>query len=183
MAKENGTAGSVSDEEKQLQEDMDELSKIGDIEVENGILTVSITLPAEYMEGVTQEQLDAGKGTTYQSATLNDDGSVTYKMTKQQHREMLKSMSDSVDQSMQELIDDDNYTITGITHNDDYTVFDVTLEGTEVGFADSFTSMVFYMYGGMYGIFSGTETDHVVVNLLDPDGNVIESYDSANMES
>ena len=82
MAKENGTAGSVSDEEKQLQEDMDELSKIGDIEVENGILTVSITLPAEYMEGVTQEQLDAGKGTTYQSATLNDDGSVTYKMTK-----------------------------------------------------------------------------------------------------
>ena len=140
MAKENGTAGSVSDEEKQLQEDMDELSKIGDIEVENGILTVSITLPAEYMEGVTQEQLDAGKGTTYQSATLNDDGSVTYKMTKQQHREMLKSMSDSVDQSMQELIDDDNYTITGITHNDNYTVFDVTLEGTEVGFADSFTS-------------------------------------------
>ena len=136
MAKENGTAGSVSDEEKQLQEDMDELSKIGDIEVENGILTVSITLPAEYMEGVTQEQLD-----------------------------------------------DDNYTITGITHNDDYTVFDVTLEGTEVGFANSFTSMVFYMYGGMYGIFSGTETDHVVVNFLDPDGNVIESYDSANMES
>ena len=181
MAKENGTAGSVSDEEKQLQEDMDELSKIGDIEVENGILTVSITLPAEYMEGVTQEQLDAGKGTTYQSATLNDDGSVTYKMTKQQHREMLKSMSDSVDQSMQELIDDDNYMITGITHNDDYTVFDVTLEGTEVGFADSFTSMVFYMYGGMYGIFSGTETDHVVVNFLDPDGNVIESFDSKNM--
>ena len=84
---------------------------------------------------------------------------------------------------MQELIDDDNYTITGITHNDDYTVFDVTLEGTEVGFADSFTSMVFYMYGGMYGIFSGTETDHVVVNFLDPDGNVIDSYDSANMES
>lgn len=183
VTEESSTSKSVSDEEKQMQEDMDELSKLGDVEVENGILTVSITLPAAYMEGVTQEDLDAGKGTTYQSATLNDDGSVTFKMTKQQHKDMMKSMTDSMDQSIQEMIDDDNYTITGVTHNEDCTVFDVTLEGTEVGFSDSFTSVVFYMYGGMYGIFSGKEADHVVVNFLDPDGNLIESYDSANMES
>lgn len=180
---ENGKADSISDEEKQLQEDMDELSKIGDVEVESGILTVSITLPAEFAEGVTQEQLDAGKGTSYQSAVLNEDGTVTYKMTKKQHKEMLKGLSDSFDESFNKMIDDENYSISGITHNDDFTVFDVTLEGTEVGFNDTLSIMTFYISGGMYGIFNGSNTDHIIVNFLDPDGNLIESYDSANMDS
>ena len=181
LEKEDGEE--TASETSEAQEDMDELSKLGDVEVENGVLTVSVTLPAEYAEGVTQEQLDANKGTSYQSAVLNEDGSVTYKMTKQQHKEMLKGLSESFDESINQMIDDENYSITGITHNDDFTEFDVTLEGTEVGFNDSFSAISFYMYGGIYGIFNGSDTEHVIVNFHDPDGNLIESYDSANMES
>ena len=168
--------------ELSVDEAMEELSSIGEVQVEDGILTVSITLPKDYVEGVTQEQLDASKEDKYESAVLNEDGSVTYKMTKEQHQNMMKSISDEFDKSVQELIDDDeNYSIDAVSHNKDFSEFDVTLAGTELGFQDSFSVVLFYMYGGMYGIFSGHQPEHVIVNFLDPDGNIIESANSANM--
>lgn len=170
-----------TDEEKQLEEDKAELSSIGEVEVENGILTVSVTVPSSLVSDTTQESLDESAGTNYLSATLNEDGSVTYKMTKAQHKLMLQSLSDGIDTTIQELINSDQYTITAVTHNDDFTQFDITVSGTEVGLYDTFSALSFYMYGGMYGIFSGKQADKVVVNFYDPSGNLIESGDSSSM--
>lgn len=170
-------------EDENLDEDMEKLSALGDVEVENGILLVTITVPAGLAGEITQEELDASKGTYYQSAVLNEDGSVTYKMTKAQHRAMLDNISSAADEGAQELIDDnENYTISAITHNADCTVFDVTLDGTEIGFGDAFASYTFFMYGALYGIFNGQTPEHVIANFYDPDGNLIDSYDSADMQ-
>lgn len=170
-------------EEEQVQDDMDELAAIGDVEMENGILTVTITVPADLVGETTQESLDEGKGELYRSAVLNEDGSVTYKMTKAQHRTMLENIVSAVDESSQELIDDDeNYSISAVTHNDDLTEFNVTIDGTEVGFGDYFTSYSFFMYGILYGKFRGKTPEHMVINFYDPDGNLIDSFDSADLE-
>ena len=170
-----------STEDDDFEKDMEELSAIGDVEVENGILTVSITIPAELVGEITQEELDEGNGTNYVSAVINDDGSVTYKMTKAQHKEMLASLVKGFDEGIQEMVDDnENYSIASVTYNEDFTVFDVTMDGNELGLGDSFSVMAFYMYGGMYGIFTGKRPEHVVVNFYDPEGNLIESGDSAN---
>lgn len=175
------TEDTSSTEDDDLEKDMEELSAIGDVEVENGILTVSITLPAELVGEITQEELDEGKGTNYVSAVINDDGSVTYKMTKAQHKEMLASLVKGFDEGIQEMVDDnENYSIASVTYNKDFTVFDVTLDGNELGLGDSFSAMAFYMYGGMYGIFTGKQPEHVIVNYYDSEGNLIESGDSAN---
>lgn len=166
-------------------EDEDEaaLAAIGDVETKNGILTVSINIPADLVGETTQEELDLSKGILYQSAVLNDDGSVTYKMTKKQHRAMLDKISEAVDESAQEMIDDEeNYTIAAVTHNDDCTEFNVTLDGTEIGFGDFFATYSFFLYGGMYGKFSGHIPEHMIVNFYDPDGNLIEAVDSADLE-
>lgn len=169
-----------STEDDDFEKDMEELSAIGDVEVENGILTVSITIPAELVGEITQEELDEGNGTNYVSAVINDDGSVTYKMTKAQHKEMLASLVKGFDEGIQEMVDDnENYSIASVTYNEDFTVFDVTMDGNELGLGDSFSVMAFYMYGGMYGIFTGKRPEHVVVNFYDPEGNLIESGDSA----
>ena len=177
-----GTASAEPEAGEEQQDEMDELSALGDVQVENGILTVSITLPADLAQGMTQEQLDASKGTTYLDAVLNDDGSVTYKMTKAQHRVLLEQLTASFDQSIQEMIDDnETYSISAVTHNDDYTIFDVSLDGTELGFGDTISSLLFYMCGGMYGVFNGHRPEHVIVNFYDPNGKLIESGDSANM--
>ena len=167
--------------QEMTQEDWDRLSAIGDVQVENGIMTVSLTVPADLAQNITQETIDAGIGTQYQAASRNEDGSITYKMTKAQHQAMLEQLSVSFDNSLQEMINDDGtYTIANITRNDDFTVFDITLDGAEPSMSDSFAAFGLYMYGGMYGVFNGSRPEHVIVNYYDSNGNLIESGDSAN---
>lgn len=170
-------------EEDNLVTDMSELEAIGDVEVENGVLTVSITMPADLVDdATTQEELDKGAGEYYRNALLNEDGSVTYKMTKEQHRAMLDSITEGFDQTLQEMIDDNQtYSFAGIKHNENYTVFDVTEDSNTVGFTDSFSTFVFYMFSGMYNIFSGNEVENITVNFYGPSGNLIQSSNSADM--
>lgn len=157
----------------------DELEAIGNIQTENGILTASITIPAELVgDEMTQEELDANAESSYISAKLNEDGSVTYKLTKQQHKAMLDDFVETMDQSIQEMLDSEDYAFTDIKYNDDYTQFDVTLSTDEVGFAEGFAALAFYVYGGMYGIFSGHTADNITVNYYDSNGNLIESANS-----
>ena len=161
------------------QEDWDQLAAIGDVQVENGIMTVSLTVPADLAQNITQEIIDAGIGTQYQAAFRNQDGSITYKMTKEQHQAMLEQLAVSFDNSLQEMIDNENYTISNITRNNDFTVFDITLDGAEPSISDSYAAFGLYMYGGLYGVFNGKRPEHVIVNYLDSNGNLIDSDDSA----
>ena len=163
------------------QEDWDQLAAIGDVQVENGVMTVSLNVPADLAQNITQEIIDAGIGTQYQAAFRNQDGSITYKMTKEQHQAMLEQLAVSFDNSLQEMIDNENYTISNITRNNDFTVFDISLDGAEPSVSDSFAAFSLYMYGELYGVFNGKRPEHVIVNYLDSNGNLIDSDDSATM--
>ena len=163
------------------QEDWDQLAAIGDVQVENGVMTVSINVPADLAKNIRQETIDAGIGTQYQAAFRNQDGSITYKMTKEQHQAMLEQLAVSFDNSLQEMIDNENYTISNITRNNDFTVFDISLDGAEPSVSDSFAAFSLYMYGELYGVFNGNRPEHVIVNYLDSNGNLIDSDDSATM--
>ena len=163
------------------QEDWDQLAAIGDVQVENGVMTVSINVPADLAKNIRQETIDAGIGTQYQAAFRNQDGSITYKMTKEQHQAMLEQLAVSFDNSLQEMIDDEKYTISNITRNNDFTVFDISLDGAEPSASDSFAAFSLYMYGELYGVFNGKRPEHVIVNYLDSNGNLIDSDDSATM--
>ena len=159
----------------------DELEALGNVETENGILTVSITIPAELVgDEITQEELDANSDNSYISAKLNEDGSVTYKLTKQQHKAMLDEFVETMNQSIQEMIDSEDYAFTDIKYNDDFTQFDVTLSTDEVGLAEGFAALAFYVYGGMYGLFSGHTADNITVNYYDSNGNLIDSANSSD---
>ncbi len=163
------------------QEDWDQLAAIGDVQVENGVMTVSLNVPADLAKNIRQETIDAGIGTQYQAAFRNQDGSITYKMTKEQHQAMLEQLAVSFDNSLQEMIDDEKYTISNITCNNDFTVFDISLDGAEPSVSDSFAAFSLYMYGELYGVFNGNRPEHVIVNYLDSNGNLIDSDDSATM--
>lgn len=163
------------------QEDWDQLAAIGDVQVENGVMTVSLNVPADLAKNIRQETIDAGIGTQYQAAFRNQDGSITYKMTKEQHQAMLEQLAVSFDNSLQEMIDDEKYTISNITRNNDFTVFDISLDGAEPSASDSFAAFSLYMYGELYGVFNGKRPEHVIVNYFDSNGNLIDSDDSATM--
>lgn len=154
------------------------------IGVDEGLLKVEITVPAEFLEGKTQEELNGiAVENGYESITLNSDGSATYKMNKKQHREMLKEMSDSLKQSLNEMIGSEDYpNFTEIKTNDNFTEFTIKTKNTELDFTESFSILGFYVYGGMYNIYSGEEVDNIHVKFInDATGNIISEHNSKDM--
>ncbi len=103
-------------------------------------------------------------------------------MTKKQHKAMLDATTEQIDAALQELINNDEYAFTSIEHNKDYTSFDVTLSTEEVGLAEGLMTLGFYMYGGMYALFTGSEVDNIAVNFYSPSGNLISTANSSEME-
>ena len=181
---ENETATSDNGESDIEDEGWDQLEGLGKVQTENGILTVTITVPSDIVgEDVSQEELDENAGETYKSATVNEDGSVTYKMTKKQHRAMVDSIVEAIDEGLQKLVDDDEtYSFTEITHNKDFTSFDLIIDADEVGFNETFAVYVFYIYGGMYGIFTGHTPEKIIANYYNTNGDLLETFDSSEME-
>ena len=154
------------------------------VEVDENLLTMEITMPAEYMEDTTQEDLDeAVKEYGFISATLNDDGSATYVMTKGKHKEFMKEMADEYSAAFEEMVGSEDYpNITSIEAIDDFTSFTVTTKSTELDFAESFSVLAFYIYGGMYNQFNGTPVDNVHVDFVNADsGEIISSADSKDL--
>lgn len=164
---------------------LSELDALGSIEVEKELFDVVLTIPKDYVGDSTQEDLDEiCEEHGFQSITLNDDGSATYVMTKSQHKELMEEYRTQINDSLQELVGSENYpNITAIETNDNFTEFTVTTKSTELSLNESFSVMVFYMYGGMYAIFEGTEVDNISVTFVNADsGEVMNTANSSDME-
>lgn len=122
----------------------------------SGLFNVALTIPAEYVEGTTQKELNKqAKEGTFKSATLNKDGSVTYVMSKSQHKEMLNTLKDSIADELNKIPNSTDYpNVTKVEANDYYTKFTVTTASTELSFEEQFLSVQLYIYGGMYNAFN-----------------------------
>lgn len=166
------------------EEDISDLDSLGDIEVEKNLFIVNLTIPADYVGETTQEELDqTAEENGYKSITLNDDGSATYIMTKAQHKEMMNDIESGINSSLNDLVQSEDYpNFTDITTNSDYTEFTITTTSSELNMTESFSTITFYMYGGMYAIFNGTEVDNIHVDFVNADtGEIISSSDSSDM--
>lgn len=164
--------------------DISELESLGDVEVEKELFDVTLTIPADYIGEITQEDLDkSAEENGYKSITLNDDGSATYVMTKSQHKKVMENITENINQSLSEMVNSEDYTsFTDIKANSDFTEFTITTTSTELNITESFSVMVFYMYGGMYATFNGSDVDNIHVDFVNADsGEIISSADSSDM--
>lgn len=165
--------------------DLSELEAMGDVKIEKKIFDVKLTIPKEYVEE-TQEELNKtciDKG--YKSITLNDDGSATYIMTKSQHKELMGEMSENINASLNDLIGSEEYpNFTDISADSNYSKFTVVTKSKELDMNESFSVLMFYMYGGVYNIFNGTPIDSVNVEFVNADtGSIISSSNSKDMNN
>lgn len=148
------------------------------LEVEKELFDVRITLPADIVGEITQEQLDE-ESDNFHSATLNEDGSVTFVMSKKQHKELIQELADEINKVLAEMPGSEEYPdITKVEANDDFTVFTVTTKSTEISFSESIAALGFYMYGGIYGTFNDADPDNfdVRVDFINADsGEIIDS--------
>ncbi len=163
---------------------MDELNALGDIEVEENLFDVEITMPADFVGDSTQEELnEKAKEAGVHSIQLNEDGTATYIMSKKQHAKILKETADSINESLAEMVGSEQTpNVTNITANEDFTKFTVTTKSTEPDMGESMSVLVLYMYSGLYGIFAGQTPENVQVDFVNADtGEVISSTDSSDM--
>ncbi len=164
--------------------DISELNAIGDIDVGKNLFDVTITVPADLVGDTTQEELDAkAADSDIHSITLNDDGSATYVMSKSQHKKMMQELADNINSTLSDMVGSEDYpNFTDIKANSDFTNFTVTTTSTELDLTDSISIMGFYMYGGMYAIFNGSDVDNIHVDFVNADsGEIINSADSSDM--
>ena len=157
---------------------------LGEIEVEENLFNVEITLPSDFVGDATQDELDAAaEEVGVHSITLNEDGSATYVMSKKQHEQLLAETADSINQSLEKMVgSEETPNITAVTAKDDFTHFTVTTTSTELGLSESMSVISFYMYGGMYGIFSGHTPDNIHVDFVNEEsGDIIFSTDSSQL--
>ena len=183
---ESQSAESISESQTQEVESTDsDLTSLGEIEVDEGIFNVELTFPSDFVEAQTQEELDKlSKERGFKSITLNEDGSATYVMSKKQHQELLSEYRELINSSLNEMIGSEDYpNFTNIETNDNYTEFTITTKNTELDMVESFSVIGFYMYGGLYNVFSGEEVDNISVTFINANtGDIINIANSSDLE-
>ena len=124
---------------------------------------VTVEIPAGLTsEEKTQVDYDLmAKEEKWESITLNEDGSLTYVMTKDKHDKLIEETVESYKESMDEMIGSEDYpNFLEIDVNENYTEFTVTIKGEELTMEESFSTLGFYMMSGMYHILNDTTVDN-----------------------
>lgn len=160
------------------------LDALGDINVDERIFDVNLTIPAEYVGDATQEDLDQQAAEYGYKVTKNDDGTATYTMTKTQHKKILDDMANSINSTLSEYVNSGDYpNITNITANENFTSYTITTKSTEPDMNESLLPMALYVQSGVYFIFAGEDVDNVHVDFVNADtGETISSLDSSQMQ-
>lgn len=177
------TAAPTTEPDIPLQEAADAISTAEQIEVEDNLFDVTLTLPADYASDITEEEIaqQVADGKVH-TGTLNDDGSVTYTMSKAQHTALLESIAAELRSTLDDMIGSTDYpNLTAIETNDDFTDFTVytTTQPGAVGLSDEMSVLIYYTCGKMYGIVSGQEPDNIHVDILNAEsGELVSAHDS-----
>ena len=158
---------------------LDDLEDLGDVVVDRNLLSVDITIPASFFEGDDpQDILDAAEEQGIQEATVNPDGSVSYRMSRSQHRELLAELRISITQGLEQMVGE-FASVQAIDHNDDFTEIEMRVDREAYeNSLDGFAIFGIAIGAGFYQLFSGADADsyRVVVNTVDDSTN--ETFDT-----
>ena len=138
------------------------------IEVDKGLLNVEITLPASFFDEEEMDQAIAkAKADGVNEVIVNDDGSVTYKMSKATHEKMLKEMKDSLVQLKEELTSGEDFkSIKDIVFNDKLTEFTMTVDrGAFENSFEGFAILGLGFQGMFYQTFDGVPSENIKVTI------------------
>ena len=137
--------------------------------------TVDIVLPASAFEDETDfdaESYAAEQGFT--KAVKNADGSVTVTMTVTMHEDLLKSITDTIEDSFAKYIGaKDTPYVKSIKHTDDFKVVTISVDRIKYQAAPiDTTPFTVGLTSMMYQTYAGT-VQHVEINVCDADTGAI----------
>lgn len=166
-----------SDNNDQNQDTEESANEESGIEVDKGLLNVEITLPASLVGEEGMEDFEASvKETVDSDITLNDDGSVTVKMSKSDHKKMLEELKEEFVASVDSIIEDESFvTIQDITYNKDLTNIQMIVSDQE-SFENSFDGFATLSLGIgslFYQAFDGKDLtkNKITIEIVDQSTN------------
>ncbi|KZE72642.1 hypothetical protein AV654_33285 [Paenibacillus elgii] len=150
------------------------------IEVQENLLSVEITIPASLVGKNIDNAVENAKKKGVSDVKKNDDGSLTYKMSKRKHKEMLDEMKAEIVKQVDEVKDGTTFkSVKNVEYNNDLTEFTITVD--EKAFSKSMDGMAGMGLGltsRFYQIMSGVKPgeDKAVIQYKDSDsGKVIKT--------
>lgn len=147
------------------------------IEVDKKLMSVEVTIPALLLsmddEDIDYEEIinNAKEEEGFEDAVKNDDGSITYKISKAKHKEMMDQLSDDIHKSFEEIIDDEDVeSIKGITSNKKFSEIEVIVDKEK--FENSLDSLSIFgiaIQSMFYQLYDGVSPDKykVAIKLID----------------
>jgi hypothetical protein len=145
------------------------------IEVDKGLLMVEVTLPASLFatgdddEGAVDNAIEEAKKQGVSEAKKNEDGSVTYRMTRIVHEKMLQSIKDGLSSSIEEIKKNGNTpSIKDIKLSDDLTNVQIIVD--KEAFENSMDGIVvlsLFLGIGYYRAFDGVKDFKIVFDYVD----------------
>lgn len=150
------------------------------VEVDKKLFNVEVTLPASMFEGQTLEEIKAeAKKNDIKKVTENEDGSITYKMSKSVHKEMMKEISTSIKETVEETKNSEDFvSIKDITHNDSFTEFTMVVDKEAYeNSMDGFATLSLGMSGMLYQMYDGVSEDDYSVTIKIQDEASGEVFD------
>lgn len=150
------------------------------IDTDEGLLTVTITLPESMFEGEDTSNFDADAYVAengFIHAEVNEDGSVSVTMTKKKHSELMAELTANLEATFAEMVEsEDTPYIKEITHNDDFS--EVTMKVIRADYENTVFEMTPFVIGlsaMMYQAFLDVES-HCEVLVVDYDtGDIINT--------
>ena len=135
--------------------------------------------------GSTQEADEIRDRNGYESAVLEEDGSLVIVMSRSQFDEMIREFKENVDKGISEIINaGGNSSIEKIEYNDDYSVFTVTVSDEELGIIERQAADELIMYGTLYHVYTGNDVDQIRVDYISASsGEIIETADSGDLDN
>ena len=158
----------TSEEESSSSEEKEE-----SIEVDKNVTGVSVTIPKTFFE-IQNQDFDRIKAEAKDKGineVIDNGSTVTYKMSKSKHKELMKEMEKQMTAAIEEIKNEDNYSsIQDIQATDSYSEFMLSVDREEYeNSLDGFAVMGLGVTGMLYQLFDGAgpEEYDVTINVVD----------------
>ncbi|WP_298825325.1 hypothetical protein [uncultured Planococcus sp.] len=168
--------------DSQESEETDSAEEGEGVNVDKGLFNVEVTIPPSFFEAEEDlEQVGAeAEAENVEEATVNDDGSITYKMSKAQHKEMLNEFAGNIESAKNEIPESGDYpsiqAVEASSNYDNFTV-QVDYEAFENSF-DGIATLTLGIAGSYYQLLDGADSDNYEVTIDIEDAETGEVVDT-----
>ncbi len=155
-------------------------SETEDFAVDKGLLNVEITMPASFVEGDDVDATIKEAEAEGIKVTKNEDGSLTYKMSKSEHKKMMKDIKTNAEKSLDEIKTDGTFpSVKDITYNNSFSKYTLTVDKAAYeNSMDSWSIIGIGITGMMYNLFNGEDMDKMKINIDVKDEATGEVFDT-----